>query len=96
LAGNLGVSYWSTIRLLEEVGAKKIATIWVPHELTPVQKQKRVDIRVEHLERYNNDSEYLERIIAIDETWIRSYDPKDPFNSRQWRLPGQELYVILT
>ena len=59
LAENLGVSYWSTMRLLK-------------------------------------DPEFLERIIAIDETLIRSYDPKDSFNSRQWRLPGQEPYVILT
>ena len=84
------------MRLLKEVGAKKITTRWVPHDLTPTQKQKRVDICAEHLESYNNDPEFLERIIAIDETLIRSYDPKDSFNSRQWRLPGQEPYVILT
>jgi transposase len=96
LGENLGVSYWSTMRLLKEVGAKKITTRWVPHDLTPTQKQKRVDICAEHLESYNNDPEFLERIIAIDETLIRSYDPKDSFNSRQWRLPGQEPYVILT
>ncbi len=68
----------------------------MPHDLTPTQKQKRVDICAEHLESYNNDPEFLERIIAIDETLIRSYDPKDSFNSRQWRLPGQEPYVIFT
>jgi histone-lysine N-methyltransferase SETMAR len=96
LVENLGVNYWSTRRLLKEVGAKKIATRWVPHELTPAQKQKRVDICVEYLERYNNYPKFLERIITIYETWIRSYDAKDPFNSLQWRLPGQEPYVILT
>lgn len=89
LSENLGVSTSSTRRLLKEVGAKKIASRWVPHELTPAQKQLRADICDEHLQRYNADNDILARIIAIDETWIKSYDPSDPRSSHQWRLPGQ-------
>ena len=89
LTENLGINYYATLALLKEVGAKKIASRWVPHALTPAQKQKRIDISVEHLERYRSDPEFLGRIIAIDETWIREYDTKDPFYSRYWRLPGQ-------
>ncbi len=89
LSENLGISTSSTRRLLKEVGARKIASRWVPHDLTPTQKQMRADICAEHLERYNGDNGILGRIIAIDETWIKSYDPSDPFSSHQWRLPGQ-------
>ena len=89
LAESLDISYYATLVLLSKVEAKKIASRWVPHALKPAEKQKRVDICVEHLERYKRDPEFLERIIAIDETWIREYDPKDPFHSRHWRLPGQ-------
>ena len=89
LSENLGISTSSTKRLLKEVGAKKIASRWVPHDLTPDQKKLRADICDEHLQRYNADNDVLARIIAIDETWIKSYDPSDPRSSRQWRLPGQ-------
>ncbi len=89
LSENLGTSTSSTRRLLKEVGAKKIASRWVPHDLTPAQKQLRADICDEHLQRYNADNDILARIIAIDETWIKSYDLSDPRSSHQWRLPGQ-------
>jgi histone-lysine N-methyltransferase SETMAR len=88
-AETLGLSYWATRKLLKEIGAKKIATRWVPHQLTPAQKKSRVDICTEHLERYNSDHEMLDRIIAIDETWLKYYDPKDYWASRQYRLPGE-------
>ncbi len=50
------------------MGAKKIASRWVPHDLTPAQKQLRADICDEHLQRYKADNDILARIIAIDET----------------------------
>ncbi len=89
LSENLGISTSSTRRLLKAVGPRNIASRWVPHDLTPAQKQLRADICTEHLERYNGDNGILSRIIAIDEMWIKSYDPSDPFSSHQWRLPGQ-------
>lgn len=88
-AETLGISYWATRKLLKEIGAKKIATRWVPHQLTPIQKKLRVDVCTEHLERYISDHKMLDRIIAIDETWLKYYDPKDYWASRQYRLPGQ-------
>ncbi len=88
-AETLGISYWAIKELLIEIGAKKIATRWVPHHLTPVQKRSRVDICAEHLERYSSDHEMLDRIIAIDETWLKYYDSKDYWASRQYRLPGE-------
>ena len=87
-AETLGISYWATRELLKEIGAKKIATRWVPHHLTPAQKKSRVNICTEYLERYNSDNEMLDRIIAIDETWLKYYDPKDYWASRQYRLHG--------
>jgi hypothetical protein len=71
------------------VGAKKIASRWVPHELKPEQKELGVNISAEHLERYNNSPDILERIIAIGETWLKSYDPRDVKSSCQWVLPSK-------
>jgi hypothetical protein len=52
LAQILGICTSSTKNLLKVVGAKKIASRWVPHELKPEQKELRVNIFAEHLERY--------------------------------------------
>jgi hypothetical protein len=89
LAETLVISYWVTRKLLKEIGVKKIATRWVRHQLTPAQKNSRVDICTEDLERYNRDVEMLGRIIAIDEIWLKYFDPKDHWASRQYRLPEQ-------
>jgi hypothetical protein len=40
-AETLGLSYWATRKLLKEIGTKKIATRWVPHQLTLAQKVTR-------------------------------------------------------
>ena len=94
LAQILNISTASTKRLLKEVGAKKVASRWVPCELKPEQKQLRVTVSAEHLERYHSNPNMLERIIAIDETWLKSYDPKDAESSKQWVLPSQKPYVF--
>lgn len=77
-------------RILQEVGAKKIKSRWCPHELTDPQKQSRMNIAGKHLARYQKESGFLDKIIAIDETWLKSYDPEDSKQSSEWLLPGQK------
>ena len=71
------------------LGAKKVASRWVPYELEPGQKESLVQICSEDLERFNNNPDILRRIIAIDGTWLKSYDPRDAKSSCQWVLPNQ-------
>ena len=49
---------------------RKITSRWVPHELTPQQKQQRVNICKENLKRFRNGSGRLCDIVTGDETWI--------------------------
>ena len=77
-------------RILEEIGAKLVMSRYVPHLLTDQQKQARHAIAAKHLARYQREVGFLNRIVAIDETWIKSYDPKDPSLTKQWLLPGQK------
>lgn len=49
---------------------KKITSRWVPHELTPKQKQQRVNICKENLKRFREGSGRLCDIVTGDETWI--------------------------
>jgi len=76
--------------ILRELHARKVCTRWVPHSLNSVQKQLRVEISQEHLNEHLKDPTFLERIIAIDETYVKSYDPKDIKSAKEWRLLEQE------
>ena len=90
LADELGISITSTWRMLHMRGYRKIASRWVPHDLTPAQRNTRYITSSNLLSRHSLDESFLGRIIAIDETWIRSYDPLDNNQARQWLLPSQE------
>jgi len=89
-AEELGVSPWAAKCMLREMHARKISSRWVPHSLNPVQKALRKEIADEHLTSHQSDPTFLERIVAIDETYVKSYDPKDIQQAKEWRLPEQE------
>jgi len=80
----------SLLTLLKEIGAKKIRSRWCPKELTGRQMQARMNIAGKHLARYQRESGFLNKIIAIDETWLKSYDPRDSEAESEWLLPGQK------
>ena len=84
-----GLPKTSLFRLLGEIGAKKIKSRWCPHELTDVQRQARHAITGKHLARYQREIGFLNKIVAIDETMLKSYDPVDSRKSSDWLLPGQ-------
>ena len=59
---------------------RKVAARWVPHHLSDEQKACRQRIAEELLQRYQTEGEqFLRRILTIDETWIRDFEP-DPLH----------------
>ena len=52
----------------------RIAAKFVPRLLTDDQKQNRVDVSQELLDRANGDDNVLKNIITGDETWVYGYD----------------------
>jgi transposase len=89
MAQNLNLSYSTVQRLLDDLNAKYVASQWLPHDLKTEQKQARIDMCQHNLELYRSTPDLLDRIIAIDESWLRSYDPKDPKSAKKWCLPEQ-------
>ena len=85
-----GIPKTSLLTILSELKAKKLKSRWIPHELTQRQKQARHNIAGKHLARYQKESGFLDKIIAIDETWLKSYDPEDARQCSEWLLPGQK------
>ena len=83
------MSHGTVWEMLHDLGYRKVASRYVPHNLTSSQRQDRLETCQTHLTRYQGDASILDRIIAIDETWLRSYDPLNPQSAAEWRLPGE-------
>jgi len=68
--------------LTEDLDIRKVCAKMVPKEFTKEQKQRRVTICQDLLERQDD---ILGRVITGDETWIYQYDPKTKQQSAQWK-----------
>jgi len=65
---------------------RKVAAKWVPHQLSQEQKAARTRVAEEMLRRYEAEGEqFLNRTVAIDETWIRDFEPQLKSQSSQWK-----------
>lgn len=90
IAYHLNVSYASANRMLHELRYVYAVGRYVPHELDDSQRARRVQTAQENLASYNSDQRLLDRIIAIDETWLPSYLPLTDSRAGQWVPPGEE------
>ena len=64
---------------------RKIAARWALHMLSESEKHQCVNIAHKLLKRYGEDgNEMLQGIVAIDETWIRSFEPELKRQSSEW------------
>jgi len=68
--------------LTEDVDMRKVCAKMVPKELTKEQKQRRVTICQDLLERQDD---ILGRVITGDETWVYQYDPEMKRQSAHWK-----------
>ena len=76
----------------DKIFVEKNCARWVPHCLTAEQKQKRLEIATLLKQRFNVEGQaFLYRIFAIDETWVRDYEPDLKSQSNEWRIPTSPL-----
>ncbi|GBP64979.1 Putative uncharacterized protein FLJ37770 [Eumeta japonica] len=69
----------------EHMNMRKISPRWVPKMLTPFDKQRRLQTSKDFLELVgDNIDEICDRIVTVDETWVRQYDPESKQESMQW------------
>jgi len=68
--------------LTENLDMRKVCAKMVPKELTQEQKQRRVTICQDLLERQDD---ILGHVITGDETWVYQYDPEMKRQSAQWK-----------
>ena len=76
--------------LTEHLEKKKVFSKWVPHILTPQQKDARIAMARGFLDRFEREGDrFLGRIITGDETWVYSFDPELKRQSMQWVDPNE-------
>lgn len=82
-----GIPPTSVFRILtNDLNKRKISARWVPHCLSAEQKQKRLDIATLLKRRFDVEGQaFLYRIVAIDETWVRDFEPELKLQSNEWR-----------
>ena len=68
--------------LTEDLNMRKVCAKMVPKELTEEQKQKRVTICQDLLERQDD---MWGCVITGDETWVYQYDPETKPQNAQWK-----------
>lgn len=90
IAYELGISHGSVYKILtQHLGMRKISARWVPHMLSKNEKDRRMDNCRQLLRRYDSEQDsMLNRIVAIDETWIRSFEPELKRQSSEWHTPN--------
>ena len=81
--------------LRERLGLRKICARWVPHLLTDEQKQSRVRLASQVIEKYDKcDPRHLEKIVTGDETWIYHFQPDSKAKNKVWVLSNGNRPVI--
>lgn len=89
VAEELQVSYGSAQAMLVDMGYRKVCAKWVPKQLTPDLKNRRVEVCTELLEAYDTEGDGLfTNLVTGDETWAYLYDPESKRQSMEWRRPG--------
>ena len=81
-----GIHSSSVLKILsEQLGLRKICARWVPHLLTDEQKQSRVRLASQVIEKYDKcDPHHLEEIVTGDETWIYHFQPDSKAKNKVW------------
>ena len=89
VAEHFDISHGTAHHIITGVlGLRKLAAKFVPHLLTEEQKRNRVITCAAHMSRYRRQKQaFLNRIVAVDETWARCYEPELKRQSAQWCGP---------
>jgi hypothetical protein len=79
------MSTTSVFRIMTQC-RNKVAAKWVPYQLSEEQKAAHKRVAEELLWHYEAEGEqFLNRIVATDETWIQDFEPQLISQSSQWK-----------
>jgi formate-dependent phosphoribosylglycinamide formyltransferase (GAR transformylase) len=92
IAHEANMSTASVFRIVTQTLQKrKVAVKWIPHQLSEEQKAARKRVAEELLRRYEAEGkQFLNRIVAVDEIWIRDFEPQ-PFSGSMQLLARKNV-----
>ena len=87
IAACLKISHGSAHHIVYDVlQFHKVSARWVPRQLTPELRERRVDACEELLRRYEREGDgFLARIVTGDENWVHFHQPETKRASKEWR-----------
>lgn len=86
LADQFGVSHVTIIACLHELGKQWRYGVWIPHELTESQLDRRVDACIELLTSHRT-FDWLSNVVTGDEKWVMYINNN---HQRQWLSSGSK------
>jgi len=85
IAESLNIPKTLFIRILiEDLGKRKLCARFVPHFLTPEQREYRATSCQDIIALADADNFFFNKIITGDETWYFVYDPETKQQSSEW------------
>jgi histone-lysine N-methyltransferase SETMAR len=87
VAGELKISHGSAHHIIHDMlQYHKVSARWVPKQLIPELKERRVDVCEILLRRYEAEGDgFLHRIVTCDECWVHYFQPETKRASKEWR-----------
>jgi hypothetical protein len=77
IAESLNIPRTTVLRILkEDLGKRRLCVRFVPHSLTPEQREDRVTTCQDITSMADADKKFLNKMILGDETWCFPYDPE--------------------
>jgi histone-lysine N-methyltransferase SETMAR len=84
-AESLNIPKTVVLRILkEDLGKRKLCVRFVPHSLTPEQREDRVTSCQDIIAMVDADKHFFNKIIMEDGTWCFAYDPETKRQSSEW------------
>ncbi|XP_046396633.1 histone-lysine N-methyltransferase SETMAR-like [Ischnura elegans] len=85
IADRVNLNYGTVFQMVtEDLAMRKICAKLVPKVLTDDQKQRRMAVAQEMLERLQAEPNFLDKVVTGDETWVFEYDPETKRQSSEW------------
>jgi len=89
MADGFGVNREMIRQILEEdLGKRKVASRFVLHSLSDDQRHGRVQYAKDIIKTAHRNKNFLNSIVAEDETWCFRYDPTTKCQSAEWKSPA--------
>lgn len=90
----IGMSRTTVSRILrKDLTMKKLTPRLIPKLLTDEQKATRHRISTENLASLRRDRSLFQRLIACDESWVYTFDPRSKRSDMQWRTSQEKRPV---